>query len=378
VLKHNETQTEDSGEEGSKTCADSNHSTPTVTCDGGTGSLLSEALSSEGSMGCSSPFGSDAWTAKCTPDSGYVDTLNGKCMTMAITFPGEMAAGLASMVTYTGRGKGKNCGYDCIWGPACTSCCNYDAITCKNPESSDTYCEFDVPSAFTNFNDVFDNLPPSSLCPMLMTSTNDTDECTYLNRTYSLDAAASTPFGEPVFSMNCKETFGLNDFEAPVFNTSLFDITMNCNASANPEDYFDPQPEASNSCYNHLNVTFYDAQNHTCGDAYQPGVYTRTWKATDQKCGGTANITQTVTIIDDAPPITSCDGSPLTQSLCETFAAASASYCPFKDACTGEILEPNVTCCQASDGSIERTWEAMDACGNTGSITRNISFVSQQ
>ena len=350
-----------------KTCAGTKSPTPKVTCDGGIGSL-----GSGGGGNCKSPFGKASWIAKCTPASGYVDIKNGKCMTMTITFPGEMASGRGSMVTH--GGKGHKCGYNCIQGPACNACCNYSSITCKDTQRSGTYCEIDAPPAFTNLSYVFDHLPPSSSCPLSMTTKENSDGCNSFNRTYTLTG------GKSAVLMNCTETFALKNFEAPMFNTSLSAITVDCNASANPADYFDPQPGALvNSCRDPVNVTFFDTVNPSCGsEAYQPGVYTRTWTAKDPKCGGTANISQTVTIIDNTPPVASCNSTSVTQSLCETLVPASASACPFGDECTRENLTPTVTCCQASDGSIEHIWEATDACGNKGSIKKYFFFNTTQ
>jgi hypothetical protein len=134
-------------------------------------------------------------------------------------------------------------------------------------------------------------------------------------------------------------------------------------------------PTVSDNCtpQGQISVNFSDQTTGTgCAQ-----VITRTWTATDQ-AGNAASCTQTITFVDEEPPLISCPpaaaipfGTPPTPS--ETGNPTVSDNCTpqgqisvnFSDQTTG------TGCAQV----ITRTWTATDQSGNAASCTQAITFV---
>ena len=110
------------------------------------------------------------------------------------------------------------------------------------------------------------------------------------------------------------------------------------------------------------------------GNCPEISIITRTWTATNTS-GNSINCTQTITVIDGTAPTIVCPanltvdcdastlppgtGTPIATDNCDT-----APIIGFTDATTGGVCPQEFT--------IQRTWVATDACGNSSSCTQNI------
>ncbi|MBK8195329.1 MAG: T9SS type A sorting domain-containing protein [Lewinellaceae bacterium] len=143
----------------------------------------------------------------------------------------------------------------------------------------------------------------------------------YARDTDNADCTASTPVTVPV-----------SDDVPPVFDAPLpVNITVSCSDPLPPvpvltaSDNVDPVVEVT------VGATLLD------GDCPQELFFTYTWTATDD-CGNTATVTQTVTVVDDTPPVFNQPLSPSELTV----------------ACSDPLpLAPNVTASDACDpGSV--------------------------
>ncbi|MDH4035252.1 MAG: T9SS type A sorting domain-containing protein, partial [candidate division Zixibacteria bacterium] len=110
----------------------------------------------------------------------------------------------------------------------------------------------------------------------------------------------------------------------------------------------------------------------TPGDCPQEYAVTRTWTAADS-CGNTSTASQTITVVDNTPPVISgvggnetleCPAEPNFSTPSATDACGPADLSYADDTTFGD--------CPA-EYSITRTWTAADSCGNTSSATQTIT-----
>jgi len=113
-----------------------------------------------------------------------------------------------------------------------------------------------------------------------------------------------------------------------------------------------------------------------CSEGSPVGIYTRDWTATDA-CGNTAKGSQTVTLVDNTPPmIVGCPARGVSVDLCGDVAPLTkAGPLTMTDDCPLVISAEVVPrCCW--DGTVKgavRTWAATDACGNEAiACTQNV------
>jgi large repetitive protein len=117
-------------------------------------------------------------------------------------------------------------------------------------------------------------------------------------------------------------------------------------------------------------------------DCPQNRVITRTWTATDA-CGNVNTCVQTINVVDTTPPVIACP-NPLTvecdQSLtpganAPTGTAIAIDNCDPMTAVVvvDDVVTPSGTCPQ--EKTIERTWAAVDACGNAAACVQLITVV---
>lgn len=118
-----------------------------------------------------------------------------------------------------------------------------------------------------------------------------------------------------------------------------------------------------------LNVQFGELVYTGC-----PKTIVRTWSVTDS-CGETAVATQTVTLVDNVPPVLS--GVPV-----DVDRPCGAALPPWPavtalDACSGaRLVQATQEVVSAGcPGSVARRWVATDACGNSVSATQTIRFL---
>ncbi len=217
-----------------------------------------------------------------------------------------------------------------------------------------------------------DNVPE----PMVLTATDNCDPnpaVTYSEvfregvcpNTYSIiriwtvtDACSNTTLHN--------QTVTVQDTTAPTFNEELpADITAQCDNV--------PEEQTLTAADNCGDATV--AFNETTTDGDCPGNYTinRTWTATDA-CGNTTTHNQTVTVQDTTAPtfneelpadITAqCDNVPEEQTLTAADNCGDATVA-FNETTTDGDCPGNYT--------INRTWTATDACGNTTTHNQTVT-----
>ena len=176
--------------------------------------------------------------------------------------------------------------------------------------------------------------------------------------------------GEGNFDQECvwwhtvPESFPLPTFDKPYPE----DVNSNCSNIPDP-----PTVTAKDACGNVVsNVVFSTTTNGTVCTGQN---ITRTWTATDT-CDGSATLTQHVIVAPDTdgpnvvpPPDTTLDcpadldpgktGRPTVSDLCSNVGSITYLDAEVPGNCTG-------------NKAIERTWKALDDCGNAGIATQHI------
>ncbi|MDG1765676.1 MAG: SdrD B-like domain-containing protein, partial [Flavobacteriales bacterium] len=149
------------------------------------------------------------------------------------------------------------------------------------------------------------------------------------------------------------------DTTAPVFLTTPADYVVNCdNGSSDPE--FAGEPTVEDNCDNNPVLTFVDGvAGQDC-----PASFERTWTVRDN-CGNEEVYVQVITINDFAAPVLVTPAD-VTIECDESTDPSNTGMATATDDCS----MPNVT---YVDGPLsgdcpytfERTWTAIDACGNS-------------
>ncbi|MES2622734.1 MAG: hypothetical protein V4615_17935, partial [Bacteroidota bacterium] len=157
------------------------------------------------------------------------------------------------------------------------------------------------------------------------------------------------------------QTITVIDNTAPVISGQGIDLTIYCIASP----LFTP-PTATDACDATPTITFVDTT--TQGNCPQSYSVKRTWRATDD-CGNvSAPVSQTITVIDNVPPVLSntcipCVNATISCPNTPVFRAPTAA-----DDCDPNpiISSVDTTTPGACPGTytIKRTWRATDHCGN--------------
>src|SRR4029434_2266305 len=131
-------------------------------------------------------------------------------------------------------------------------------------------------------------------------------------------------------------------------------------------------PTASDAC---SGATVQQVGGDVTGGTACAKTITRTWHAVDG-CGNTSGtVSQTISIIDNTPPVIG------TVSSATVECTATPSFTPptASDACSGATVQQvggDVTGGTACAKTITRTWHAVDGCGNTsGTVSQTISII---
>lgn len=171
-------------------------------------------------------------------------------------------------------------------------------------------------------------------------------------------------------SVTCVQTITVRDTSAPSIQCPP-DKTIQCNESKNPSNT--GCATANDSCDPHPTISYCDT---SCGSC--PKVISRKWKATDA-CGRTATCIQTITVVDNTPPVICCPSDksiPCGDSTdpCQTGRATATDNC---DSCVTITYSDN---CGGSGcpRTITRTWKAKDDCGNFSTCTQIITVEGQE
>ncbi|TRZ42882.1 gliding motility-associated C-terminal domain-containing protein [Robertkochia solimangrovi] len=184
-------------------------------------------------------------------------------------------------------------------------------------------------------------------------------------RTWS---ASDCSGNEAVFT----QTINVIDDTAPEFVETLpQDITVNC--SEVPEAI---ELTATDGCDSTPEVTFEETEG-TFSDCSAGKTLVRTWTAKDCS-GNTVSHTQTITIIDNVPPVLISETPADADVFCSE--VPSIPSLEFSDDCNGnvEVAFEEISNYTTSDADYEitRTWTATDVCGNETIVTQNIFVVN--
>jgi hypothetical protein len=164
-------------------------------------------------------------------------------------------------------------------------------------------------------------------------------------------------------------TITVEDHEAPSITTPP-SVTISVGASSAPAAT--GEATAADPCGTPM-VSFADAFTPAaCGG----GSILRTWTATDGG-GNSSSATQTITVVDDVPPVLTVLATAVVEAPGDTSPAATGAATAV-DGASGDALvvftDAETHDCGASR-TITRTWTATDACGNAASATQTISVV---
>ena len=152
------------------------------------------------------------------------------------------------------------------------------------------------------------------------------------------------------------------DTTAPEFDSTPEDMTVDCQQVPAPEVV-----TATDAC-NSASVDMTETSTDGC-----PYTITRTYAASDA-CGNSAVHVQTITVVDTTAPVLSSYPEDMTVSCDDIPAAADVTV---TDNCDDNVEIDYSTETIPGDCvySIERTWSAVDACGNSVSHTQTITVV---
>jgi hypothetical protein len=163
-------------------------------------------------------------------------------------------------------------------------------------------------------------------------------------------------------SSTCNQVITVDDSVAPAL-TCPPNITIECTASTLPGNTGDAT--SSDNCDLSPTVTYADVTTAPPG-CPQEYTITRTWTSTDD-CGNTTTCNQVITIQDSTPPDIICPADVTILCTASTL-PANTGTATATDNCdpAPDIDFIDITMnIPGSDGYlIERTWTAIDACGN--------------
>src|SRR5439155_1738083 len=167
------------------------------------------------------------------------------------------------------------------------------------------------------------------------------------------------------------QTITLKDTSAPTIVNLPVDATVECPGDTSPAAT--GAPTGSDTCSS-ASVTHSDSETSGACSNHVVKVITRTWTVTDA-CGNSASQAQTITLKDTIPPTIGQPGANATIQCPNTpvFTPPTAS-----DTCSAATvnLVKDVTTPGSCAGTYAetRTWQAVDACGNTsGTVSQTIT-----
>ncbi|MCH2199670.1 MAG: T9SS type A sorting domain-containing protein [Flavobacteriales bacterium] len=159
------------------------------------------------------------------------------------------------------------------------------------------------------------------------------------------------------------QTITVSDFTPPVFDSMPEDITVNCD-----EVTIAPSLTATDNCDDNVEITFDEVIGEGC-----PYTILRTWTAIDD-CGNEATTTQLVTVIDEVAP--EFDEFELFISIecdqVDDYIITASDNC---DASVEVTIIEELLFSGGCIGTLQRTYQAMDDCGNTVTTTQLLQVV---
>ena len=168
----------------------------------------------------------------------------------------------------------------------------------------------------------------------------------------------------------CEQIIVVEDTTPPTITFCAANVTIECDESTLPANT--GTTTASDNCDPSPLVIFEDVT--TSGQCPQGYVITRTWTATDA-CGNGTNCIQIITVEDSTPPLITCPPT-ITIECDESSAPANTGTATAVDNCddnpvitSSDATEPGAC---PNEFTINRTWTATDACGNSSTCVQII------
>ena len=159
------------------------------------------------------------------------------------------------------------------------------------------------------------------------------------------------------------------DTKAPEFVSVPADLTVECGAPLPALE----QPEAFDGCGEVSYSVDSTIVTGNCPNNYQ---IIRTWTATDA-CGNSATAQQVITVQDTQAPLLGTPPADLTVDLTAGETVPPATALTATDACDGDVQVEFAEAEYPDDCFyvLQRTWSAVDACGNYASVTQTITVL---
>ena len=233
--------------------------------------------------------------------------------------------------------------------------------TATNPDPINVQCIGDVPVPnISVVDDEADNCSTPTVA--WVSDISDNGSCPeIITRTYSVTDDCGN-------SINVTQTITVNDDTDPTA-TNPDPIDVQCISDVPAPDISVVDDEADNCSTPTVAWVSDVSDNNTC-----PEVITRTYSVTDD-CGNSINVTQTITVNDDTPPvITNCPADVILEyGSSEEPTAEGAGIVTATDNCsTPTIDSDDVRTTVGCQTLITRTWTVTDDCGNTASCVQHI------
>ncbi len=171
-------------------------------------------------------------------------------------------------------------------------------------------------------------------------------------------------------SSSCLQTITVQDTSLPVI-TCPADVLIDCHGST--DTTATGVATATDNCGPEPTISFADNVIATgCGGNY---VIERTWTAVDE-CGNSSTCLQTITVQDTSLPVITCPADVLIDCHGSTDTTATG-VATATDNCgptpTISFLDNTIATGCGGNYVIERTWTAVDECGNSSSCLQTIT-----
>ncbi|SEA57200.1 gliding motility-associated C-terminal domain-containing protein, partial [Chitinophaga terrae (ex Kim and Jung 2007)] len=185
-------------------------------------------------------------------------------------------------------------------------------------------------------------------------------------------------------STTIKQNVNVVDRTAPVFTlTPAADTTVDCDKVPAPADV---KYIVTDNCTpaGNIKVTYSESAKVFSPDCANAYTFVRTWVATDG-CGNSTTIKQNVNVVDRTAPVFTLKPAADTTVDCDKVPKPSDLQYKVTDNCTpsGNIKVtysespkvPSAGCDNAY--TFVRTWIATDGCGNSATITQNVTVIDR-
>ncbi|UKN01503.1 PKD domain-containing protein [Paracrocinitomix mangrovi] len=238
------------------------------------------------------------------------------------------------------------------------------APTGTAPVNVNVQCMTDVPPVDINaITDEADNCSVPTVTHISDVQSAGTCPIT-IDRTYRIEDACGN-------FIDVVQTITVNDNIAPT-GTAPGNLTVECATDVPAADPLLITDEADNCTANPAVIHLSDVSSGTTC----PEVITRTYRITDD-CGNITDLVQTITIDDVTPPVGTAPGAVTVECVGDVPVADPASVTGVSDNCTANPAVNFVS--DVSSGTtcpevITRTYEIIDDCGNTTTVTQTITI----